>query len=257
MVRSACPFIRGWQGRVILCSMPCSRQTRSKMWAPQPSAGRPGPVLGRSAKAMPLSVSTVWIASERRPPPHAGTPPHSSCWPRPENAAWVNLLTRSMARNTVFGCSLCWAARTRAAFCEACSSARTRGTARALPCRTPAIARPPQNGTTHHDTPAPHTWLDRCGKRERLSFRGERSESLNNGASRLESQAHQKRVRGEIGAGRGAFQALVREAGAQHHGARELVLYPGGGRKSLFAQGHATVVRFAERQRPDQAQVPA
>ena len=34
---------------------------------------------------------------ERRPPPHAGTPPHSSCWPRPENAAWVNLLTRSIA----------------------------------------------------------------------------------------------------------------------------------------------------------------
>ena len=29
---------------------------------------------------------------------------------------------------------------------------------RALPCKTPAIVRPPHLGTTHHDSPGPHTY---------------------------------------------------------------------------------------------------
>jgi len=35
--------------------------------------------------------------------------------------------------------------------------ARMRGVVRALPCKTPAIAGPPHLGTTHHDSPGPHT----------------------------------------------------------------------------------------------------
>src|SRR5215208_5898469 len=78
--------------------MPCSRQTRSKMCGP--SQRRLGPVLffGRSAKAMPLSVSTVWIAygntattSRRKAAPFILVAAS-------KNATWVNLLTRSMAR---------------------------------------------------------------------------------------------------------------------------------------------------------------
>ena len=34
---------------------------------------------------------------------------------------------------------------------------RQPGVVRALPCKTPAIARPPHLGTTHHDSPGPHT----------------------------------------------------------------------------------------------------
>ena len=41
--------------------MPFSRQTRSKMWPIQRAVG-PSRYFGRSAKAMPLSVSTVWIS---------------------------------------------------------------------------------------------------------------------------------------------------------------------------------------------------
>src|SRR5215210_6589929 len=37
----------------------------------------------------------------------------------------------------------------RVASCDAWSSARIRGVVRALPCRTPAIAHPPQNRTTN------------------------------------------------------------------------------------------------------------
>src|SRR4051812_5984900 len=35
-----------------------------------------------------------------------------------------------------------------------------RGVVRALPCKTPARARPPHFGTTHHDSPGPHSLAD-------------------------------------------------------------------------------------------------
>ncbi len=61
-VRSAWPLVQGWQGLVSLCSIPFSAQTRSKTWAPRCRLVGPFRFLGRSAKAMPLSVSTVWTA---------------------------------------------------------------------------------------------------------------------------------------------------------------------------------------------------
>src|ERR1700722_2752189 len=48
-------------GLVNRCSMPFFMQTRSKMWGPRKRRLGPSRFLGRSAKAMPLSVSTVWI----------------------------------------------------------------------------------------------------------------------------------------------------------------------------------------------------
>src|SRR5829696_1927734 len=79
--------------------MPCSRQTRSKMWAPSHRRVGPFLFLGRSAKAMPLSVRTVWIAygkaaitSRRKAAPFIWVAAS-------KKATWVNLLTRSMARN--------------------------------------------------------------------------------------------------------------------------------------------------------------
>src|SRR3954454_9079397 len=70
---------------------------------------------------------------------------------------WSAVVVRLRHFWTVLGFSPWRAAGTRVASCDAWSSARTRGVVRALPCRTPAIARPPHLGTTHHDSPGPHT----------------------------------------------------------------------------------------------------
>src|SRR5215212_11461715 len=77
--------------------MPCSRQRRSKICPIQVAVG-PSRYWGRSANAMPLSVSTVWIAygntaitSRRKAAPFILVAAS-------KNATWVNLLTRSMAR---------------------------------------------------------------------------------------------------------------------------------------------------------------
>src|ERR1700722_1781871 len=43
------------------CSMPFFMQTRSKMWGPRKRRLGPPRFLGRSAKAVPMSVSTAWI----------------------------------------------------------------------------------------------------------------------------------------------------------------------------------------------------
>src|SRR5215212_5089006 len=87
--------------------MPCSRHTRSKMWPIHRAVG-PSRYFGRSAKAMPLSVSTVWIAYG-----NAATTSRRKAAPfilvaASKKATWANFDTRSIARNR---CSLPWASR--------------------------------------------------------------------------------------------------------------------------------------------------
>src|SRR5829696_4691910 len=87
--------------------MPCSRHTRSKMWPIHRAVG-PSRYFGRSAKAMPLSVSTVWIAYG-----NAATTSRRKAAPfilvaASKKATWANFDTRSIARNM---CSLPWASR--------------------------------------------------------------------------------------------------------------------------------------------------
>lgn len=54
-MRSTCPFVHGWLTLVSLCSMPFSRQTRSKMCVPGHRS------LLRLVNWTPLSVRTIWM----------------------------------------------------------------------------------------------------------------------------------------------------------------------------------------------------
>src|SRR5215210_1757471 len=80
--------------------MPCSRQTRSKICPIQVAVG-PSRYWGRSANAMPLSVSTVWIAYENTAITSRRKAAPFILVAASKKATGVNLRTRSMARQHV------------------------------------------------------------------------------------------------------------------------------------------------------------